>query len=89
LPGVWDHLEVLVSIAGLAFGVNADALIGAGSLAVGGAIDDEGVRAHGEAVDGGLDQAANWPNAASSCPSLSARTPPGRTGPQHTRWDYD
>ena len=42
-----------VSIAGLAFGVNADALAGAGSLAVGGAFDDEGVRACGEAVDGG------------------------------------
>ena len=36
LPGVWDYLEVSVSIAGLAFGVNADALAGAGSLAVGG-----------------------------------------------------
>jgi hypothetical protein len=27
LPRAWDHLEVSVSIAGLAFGVNAGALV--------------------------------------------------------------
>lgn len=58
LPGVSDHLEVSVRIAGLAFGVNADALAGADWLAVGGAFDDQGVRACAEAVDGGLCQ---WP----------------------------
>ena len=54
LPGVWDHLEVSVSILGLALGVNTGALTGAGSLSVGGAFDDEGVRAGGEPVYGGL-----------------------------------
>jgi hypothetical protein len=54
LPRAWDHLEVLVSIVGLAFGVKAGVPVGVGSLSVGGAFDDEGVRAGGEPVDGGL-----------------------------------
>jgi len=54
LPRVWDHLEVLLSIVGLAFGVKADVPAGVGSLPVGGSFDDEGVRAGGEPVDGGL-----------------------------------
>ncbi len=45
LPRAWDHLEVLVSIAGLAFGVNAGAPGGSASLSVGGSFDDEGVGA--------------------------------------------
>lgn len=43
LPRVWDHLEVSVSIAGLAFGVKAGALVEAVSLPVGGSFDDQGV----------------------------------------------
>jgi len=46
----WDHLEVSVSITGLALGVNGGAPGGAASLPVGGAFDDEGVRAGGEPV---------------------------------------
>ncbi len=53
LPRAWELLEVSVSIVGLALGVNGDAA-GAGSLSVGGSFDDQGVRAGGEAVDGGL-----------------------------------
>ena len=41
LPRGWDHLEVLSSMADLVSGVNGDAP----ALAVGGAFDDEGVRA--------------------------------------------
>lgn len=45
LPRGRDHLEVSVSIAGLAGRVNGGALVGAVPLPVGGALDDEGVRA--------------------------------------------
>ena len=41
LPRGWDHLEVLSSMADLVSGVNGDAP----ALPVGGAFDDEGVRA--------------------------------------------
>ena len=41
LPRGWDHLEVLSSMADLVSGVNGDAP----ALSVGGAFDDEGVRA--------------------------------------------
>jgi hypothetical protein len=54
LPRAWDHLEVLLSIVGLCFGVKAGVPVGVGSLPVGGAFDDEGVCAGGEPVDGGL-----------------------------------
>ena len=54
LPRAWDHLEVLVSMVGLAFGVKAGVPVEVGSLSVGGAFDDQGVRAGGEPVDGGL-----------------------------------
>ena len=43
LPRVWDHLDVSVSIAGLAFGVKAGALVESVSLPVGGSFDDQGV----------------------------------------------
>ena len=43
LPPVWDHLDVSVSIAGLAFGVKAGALVESVSLPVGGSFDDQGV----------------------------------------------
>ena len=41
LPRAWDHLEVLSSMTVLVSGVNGDAP----TLPVGGAFDDEGVRA--------------------------------------------
>ncbi len=45
LPRAWDHLGVSVSIADLAVVVNCDALVWQVSLPVGGALDDQGVRA--------------------------------------------
>jgi hypothetical protein len=65
----WDHLEVLVSVVGLAFGVNPGVPVGVGSLSVGRAFDDEGVRAgHGELA-----------GVAGEPPGRGAR-PAGRTG---------
>src|ERR1035437_11166205 len=48
LPRAWDHLEVLLSIVGLALGVNTGVLVGAVSSPVRGAFDDEGVCPGGE-----------------------------------------